>query len=265
MLSSDEQADLAAALVATAETLGQEMSANAAKLMAKDLADYPGDAIRSALQACRRELTGKLTLAAILQRVQAVDGRPEPNEAWALALEASDERATVVLTPEIQEALTIAAPILEARDKVGARMAFISAYERAVSRSRREALPVEWRVSLGHDESGRLAGIQKAAALNRLPASEVARLEGTVVLNLPAPTDAGQAISGLLTGNAPAEVTKAPKGFAENMAKLKASLAAHRAQREQKEKDEAARRRADLNERINRHNEAIQQLQESRS
>ncbi|RCG94065.1 hypothetical protein CSB89_1355 [Pseudomonas aeruginosa] len=49
------------------------------------------------------------------------------------------------------------------------------------------------------------------------------------------------------------------------MAKLKASLAAHRAQREQKEKDEAARRRADLNERINRHNEAIQQLQESRS
>ncbi|HFT8649464.1 TPA: hypothetical protein ACGSS8_001120 [Pseudomonas aeruginosa] len=154
MLSCDEQADLAAALVATAETLGQEMSANAAKLMAKDLAEYPGEAIRSALQACRRELTGKLTLAAILQRVQAVDGRPEPNEAWALALEASDERATVVLTPEIQEALTIAAPILEARDKVGARMAFISAYERAVSRSRREALPVEWRVSLGHDEAG---------------------------------------------------------------------------------------------------------------
>lgn len=178
MLSCDEQADLAAALVATAETLGQEMSANAAKLMAKDLAEYPGEAIRSALQACRRELTGKLTLAAILQRVQAVDGRPEPNEAWALALEASDERATVVLTPEIQEALTIAAPILEARDKVGARMAFISAYERAVSRSRREALPVEWRVSLGHDEAGRQAGIQKAAALNRLPAAEVARLEG---------------------------------------------------------------------------------------
>ncbi|HEJ4855550.1 TPA: hypothetical protein SL612_005849, partial [Pseudomonas aeruginosa] len=190
---------------------------------------------------------------------------PEPNEAWALALEASDERATVVLTPEIQEALTIAAPILEARDKVGARMAFISAYERAVSRSRREALPVEWRVSLGHDEAGRQAGIQKAAALNRLPAAEVARLEGVVVLQLPAPTDAGQAIAGLLTGNAPAEVTKAPKGFAENMAKLKASLAAHRAQREQKEKDEAVRRRADLNERINRHNEAIQQLQESRS
>ncbi|UTN77867.1 hypothetical protein NMC42_11275 [Pseudomonas aeruginosa] len=51
MLSCDEQADLAAALVATAETLGQEMSANAAKLMAKDLAEYPG---RRSAALCRR-------------------------------------------------------------------------------------------------------------------------------------------------------------------------------------------------------------------
>ncbi|MFU4023297.1 hypothetical protein ACM7D9_30030 [Pseudomonas aeruginosa] len=264
MLTPEQQDELLLSLFATSEAMGQQLTPAAAQLMVQDLCAYDEDSLTGALQAVRRE-GGRFTVAAVLKHVEAVDGRPDPNEAWALALEASDERATVVLTPEIQEALTIAAPILEARDKVGARMAFISAYERAVSRSRREALPVEWRVSLGHDESGRQAGIQKAAALNRLPASEVARLEGTVVLQLPAPTDAGQAISGLLTGNAPAEVTKAPKGFAENMAKLKASLAAHRAQREQKEKDEAARRRADLNERINRHNEAIQQLQESRS
>ena len=81
MLSYDELADLAAALCATAETLGQSLSASAAELMAEDLADYSVPELLSALKACRREVTGKLTLAAILQRVNAADGRPGRDEA----------------------------------------------------------------------------------------------------------------------------------------------------------------------------------------
>ena len=81
MLSFAETADLSMAICATAETLGQTLSAPAAKLMAEDLAEHPMDVIANALWACRRELTGKLTLAAILQRVQAADGRPGKDEA----------------------------------------------------------------------------------------------------------------------------------------------------------------------------------------
>ena len=64
MLSYAETAELSMAICATAETLGQTLSAPAAKLMAEDLADHPMGVIANALWSCRREVTGKLTLAA---------------------------------------------------------------------------------------------------------------------------------------------------------------------------------------------------------
>jgi hypothetical protein len=49
MLSSDQIEQLAGAVCATAETLGQTISASAAELMAEDLAGFPLGTIRSAL------------------------------------------------------------------------------------------------------------------------------------------------------------------------------------------------------------------------
>ena len=199
MLSSDQLAALAGAICATAETLGQTLSANAAKLMAEDLADYSPQSIKDALQDCRRELTGKLTLAAILQRVQAADGRPEPNEAWSLALTASDEFSSVVLTDEIQLALGAARAVLDAGDKIGARMAFLSAYQRFVDAARRDASPVQWKLSPGFDQAGRLVAVEEAGRLGRLPA-HVVREHVAQLTHEPITKD-GQAIAGLLTGN----------------------------------------------------------------
>jgi hypothetical protein len=141
-MTSDQIAQLALAITATAEVLGQTLTADAAEMMADDLSEYPVPVVASALKSCRRELSGKLTLAAILQRVQAADGRPGKDEAWAIAIATSDEFETVVLTDEIQLALAAAKPVLDAGDKIGARMAFISAYERLVSQAREEAKPV---------------------------------------------------------------------------------------------------------------------------
>lgn len=201
MLSSDELSQLAGAIVATAETLGQTISAAAATMMADDLAEYPPAAIRVALQACRRELTGKLTLAAILQRIHAVDGRPEPNEAWAIALESFDEANTVLMTEEIQRAAAAALPIYEAKDKVGARMAFIEAYAKLVASARTSASPMIWNLSLGHDQQGRAAAIRDAERIGRLPAPEAARL---LIQHTDEPIASdGLAIAGLLTGNGP--------------------------------------------------------------
>lgn len=198
MLSCDQQAELAAALCATAETLGHALSASAAELMAEDLAEYGMEHIAAALRACRRELTGKLTLGAIMQRIQAADGRPGRDEAWAIALQAGDERDTVVMTGEILAALQVARPILEARDKIGARMAFLGAYDRLIAQARQDAQPVKWEVSLGFDPELRARAIKQARDLGRLPAPEADRL--LLQHAQQAPSANGMAIAGLITG-----------------------------------------------------------------
>lgn len=213
MLSSEDVARLAGALCATAETLGQTISASAAELMAEDLAGYEAPDIRSALQACRRELTGKLTLAAILQRIQAADGRPGKDEAWSIALTSSDENDTVVMTDEIQLALAAARPVLDLGDKVGARMAFINAYERLVTQSRDEGKPVNWHVSIGFDANRRLEAITKAVQLKRIP-QERGQLYLADLTHQPI-TEDGRAVAGLLGG---------PAGNAKPSAEIKGRI-----------------------------------------
>lgn len=233
MLSSDQQAELAMAIVATAEVLGQLMSSNAAEMIAQDLAEHPPELIVNALRACRRELTGRLTLAAILQRVHGADGRPEPNEAWAIAMQSMDEAETVLMTPEIQKAAAAAAPIYQAGDKVGARMAFISAYERFTGAARQEAQPVNWSLSLGYDQASRTRAIQEARVLGRLPAPAA-----TLLLthhNLELPNAGGRAIAGLLTG----DNVQAPAAIRERLAAIRSGL--DRLGRERAEERRAAR------------------------
>ncbi|CAI8754642.1 Prophage PssSM-02 [Pseudomonas chlororaphis] len=197
-MAPDQIARLTLAITATAEVLGQTITSEAVEMMADDLADYPAEAVAGALKACRRELTGKLTLAAILQRVQAADGRPGKDEAWAIAMTTNDEFETVVLTDEIQLALAAAKPVLDAGDKVGARMAFISAYERFVSQAREDAKPVNWHVSVGFDANRRIQAVTKAVEMQRIP-QERGRLY-LADLNVTPVTEDGRAVVALLTG-----------------------------------------------------------------
>ena len=237
MLSCDQTAELAVALCATAETLGQTLSANAAALMAQDLADYGMDDLANALQACRRELTGKLTLAAILQRIQEADGRPDPNEAWSIALAASDEAESVVLTEEIRQAMSASAPGMAQRDKVGARMSFLSAYQRLVDTARRVGLPVVWSLSMGHDPQRRIAALEEAGRLGRLPAPEVQQ-QIRRLAHEPMTQD-GAAIAGLITGRAAMPSPKVRQKLQEVRAVV---LANQKAADERKDADAKARR-----------------------
>lgn len=198
MLNAEQQDSLLVALFATAELIGHQLSSPAAQMMVQDLIEYSEADVTAALQACRRELTGKLTLAAILQRIHADDGRPERDEAWAIALQAEDERETVVATGEIMAALQAAQPVLRQRDRVGARMAFLSAYDRLVAQARAEARPVEWSVSLGHDADLRAKAIEQARDLGRIPAQEAARM--IEQHHIKAVSADGLAIAGLITG-----------------------------------------------------------------
>lgn len=247
MLSCEEIAELALGICATAETLGQTISATAAQLMAEDLAVFPPQDIRKALQSCRRELTGKFTLGAVMQRIQAEDGRPGKDEAWSIAVMANDEFETVVMTDEIQLALTAARPVLESGDKIGARMTFINAYERFVLHAREAAKPVNWHVSIGYDANRRAIAIEKAVQMQRIPHEHGQKYLAD--LRIAPVTEDGRALAGLITGT----VTRPSPDVSERLQGVKESMLAMRkanTDRKQKIRDEAeqqfAERRAEL-------------------
>ncbi|RON05165.1 hypothetical protein [Pseudomonas brassicacearum] len=198
-MTDTQVAGLAAAICATAEAMGQEISPGTAALMAEDLSVYPVAIVRDALKSCRNEVKGRLAMADILSRVQLKDGRPGKDEAWAIALTAGDEIETVVMTAEIQQAMTAASPILRLGDKVGARMAFMSAYERLVAAARAEAVPTTWSVSLGFDPARRVMAIESAVRMQLI--TQQAGTQHLVDLRIAPITTDGQAIAGLLTGS----------------------------------------------------------------
>lgn len=161
---------------ATAEVLGQEMRPSAGMLIADDLSGYPFGEIRRALARCRAELHGKLTLAAIIERLPSANAHLLPNEAWALALRSTDEQETVVWTTEIARAFGVASSVLNGGDQVGARMAFLAAYEREIETAKAEGRQPDWQVSLGHDPQRRELVLNDAVTAGKLPAPKVAHL-----------------------------------------------------------------------------------------
>lgn len=157
------------AISVTAESLGQSLSPSAIALLAQDLeAERASDeAVLNALYLVRRECR-RLTLADILERLWAHDGRPVADEAWMTALVAQDESATVIWTEETRQAFEIARPALEINDKIGARMAFRAAYDRIVAESRESGRPVQWEASLGFDPECRRIALEAAVQTGKL-------------------------------------------------------------------------------------------------
>lgn len=108
------------------------------------------------------------TPAHILAHLKVHDGRPTPDEAWAVSISALDEAETVVWTSEAANAFAAAKPLLSIRDKVAARRAFIDAYERMVSDARARKQPVQWQLSEGFDPQKRAIAVTMAVELGRI-------------------------------------------------------------------------------------------------
>lgn len=112
--------------------------------------------------------------ADIIRTIQEATQGSQPqwitaNEAWALALPAIDEKSTVVWTPEIAKAFEVARPILEDGDKIGARMAFIPAYDRIINQAKLENRTPSYEVSAGWCPHNRDLAIQNAVTVGLLP------------------------------------------------------------------------------------------------
>lgn len=221
-MNDQQVAGLAAAICATAEAMGQEMNPGTAAIMAEDLCAYPVPVVKAALKACRFEVKGKLAMADILQRVQVSDGRPGKDEAWSIAMTTNDEFETVVLTDEIQLALAAAKPVLDAGDKVGARMAFISTYERLVTQAREDNKQVNWHLSVGFDANRRTQAIAKAVQMQRIPQGRAKQYLAD--LSVAPVTEDGRAVVALLTG----EVSRPSLKLREKLAAVKDSMLAMR-------------------------------------
>lgn len=148
-------------LVATAEIMGTELKPGAVMVMVSDLAEYEFQDVMNALTRCRKELSGRLTLKAILDILSPAGGWLSANEAWSRALPAADESKTVVWTEEARKAWFVALPMVKARDN-NARMAFIAAYEREVSNAKNAGKRPQYEVSPGDDALLRDATISQA-------------------------------------------------------------------------------------------------------
>lgn len=172
MLSDADQDALIDMVVVTAEVMGEQIRPAAAAYMAADLASYPLPVLAKALTACRREVKGRLSLAAVIERID--DGHPAPNEAWAVAIRAADEAVTVVWTEQTRDAWTAALPLVEEGDKIAARQAFLEVYARLVKSARAVGGCAVYQPSLGHDASARAAALQLAVDAGRLAHEQVA-------------------------------------------------------------------------------------------
>lgn len=224
MLNEDKNA-FTQLLAATMAIYERQITTGLADIFFSAMAAYDLKTIREALNRHVQDPDGgrfapkPADLIRQIQNGKAADGRPGREEAWAIAQLAADETRTVVLSDEIIGALEIARPLLEARDKVAARLAFTEAYDRLVSEKRAAAEPVAWHVSLGTDKHGRVHAIEQAKIMGRLPAP-TADLMIADMRETPISAD-GLAIAGLLGGPAGAK----PEDLREKWQELRRQVA----------------------------------------
>jgi hypothetical protein len=158
---------------------GQVMSPTAKAMFFRAMAAYDLATVRAALDAHVKDpqrgrfMPLPADLIAQIQGAAADDGRPGAEEAWAIAMRAQDEADTVVWTEEIAQARSIAQPVLDAGDEVGARMAFREAYGRLVDEARHARRRLAWSVSLGFDPQRRRVALEAAAAAGRISLADV--------------------------------------------------------------------------------------------
>ncbi len=108
-------------------------------------------------------------IVAQLDGAKADDGRPGPEEAWVIAMDASDESRTLVWTQEIARAWGVARHVQEQGDNIGARLTFKEVYGRLVAEARAAGVEVQWQATLGQNGEQRDAALERAHAAGLLP------------------------------------------------------------------------------------------------
>ena len=157
-MTANERIKAAKAIAITAEVCGRTLSEPAVELMILELSGYElKDVLNALRQCCRQCKRGLFSLADIIERLpRGLEGM-DADQAWEIALNSElwNERVTAVVPQAVFAAFPFA--IWAAGDKVGARMAFKSAWDRCVSE-----YGMEYGITLGYDAEGRAPVIESA-------------------------------------------------------------------------------------------------------
>ena len=224
------------------------------------LKPYSFQNVSAAMTIHSRRSKFKPTPADLIEIINEQDGRPSADEAWPIALQASDENTTAVWTEEIAQAWYHSYPVFESGDEIGARMAFRQHYQKQIDHARMIGRTVKWIVSLGHDQA------QKETAL------EQARQKGLISQSwantmLPSPkiTGDGQHIAALVgydgpvdapaTESAKAGLKKLRDAIASSTSEPRVNKAEQQKQKEQQRREELAEQERLLLEARNRYQE----------
>lgn len=144
------------------ELYGQQASTTKVNIYWSTVGQYPIDSLRRAANAWVRKSEFMPKPADLIKLMGGAGNHLSPDEAWSIAILASDETNTVVWTNEIAKAWSQAEIVYCNGDKIGARRTFIEAYERLVNESMMYCRPIEFFVSLGNDKSRRVDAINHA-------------------------------------------------------------------------------------------------------
>lgn len=171
-------------IAATAETMGQTISPNAAAMMVNDLAEYRTEDVLAALKLVRASAS-RFNLKAVIDALEKIcpDGRPGVEEAWAML--PKNEQDSAAITEEMAEASGFAIPLLNEGETTAARMAFKEAYARIVERNRLAGISPKWFPQLGRDPAMRVTVLQESVRLGRIGAEHAERIIPPDILNLP--------------------------------------------------------------------------------
>ena len=154
--------DFLAVIGGLLELYGQQASTTKVNIYWSTLGQYPIDSLRRAANTWVRKSEFMPKPADLINLMGGSSNHLSPDEAWAIAILASDETNTLVWTNEIAKAWAQAEIVYRNGDKIGARRTFIEAYERLVNESMMNGKNVEVFVSLGSDKTKRADAINHA-------------------------------------------------------------------------------------------------------
>lgn len=103
---------------------GVEIDCDVMRIFVNKLERRTSSEILRALDKCIDEVKGQLAVRDIIQRIKIEDGRPGPDEAWAMV--PKDENSTAVWTDEMAIAWRACQSLLP--NQIAARMAFLESY-----------------------------------------------------------------------------------------------------------------------------------------
>lgn len=144
------------------ELYGQQASRTKVNIYWSVLGQYSIPSLRSAANAWVRKSEFMPKPADLIKMIGGICNHLSADEAWAIAILASDEKNTVIWTNEIAKAWSLAEIVYNNGDHIGARRTFIEAYDRAVNEALMYGKPVEAFVSLGSDKERRTDAINRA-------------------------------------------------------------------------------------------------------